>query len=190
MVAFVYLSRGVLTVPHVALFGSPRAVAARTWFRRADGVLEGVGTASLEMFPVWVGSVGWVCGVSSSGGPVLVLYGWLIGVRGPASIMLTSGMGGWSRYSSCVASDVVFGEGDPSGEGEGCDWARVMRRPSVMSSFPAGLGEVKMEGDRLIVMRPVFEAGVERVDGVGGGGVGLPESSSDGSSTICDPGFG
>jgi len=56
----------------------------------------------------------------------------------------------------------------------------------VISSFPAGLGEVKIDGEGLTVRWVVFIAGVERPVGVGGGGVGLPESSLDGSSAIWD----
>ena len=81
----------------------------------------------------------------------------------------------------------TFGDGEPGGDGEGSVRARVMRRPSVMSSFPAGFGDVKMEGDGLIVSWDGFGAGVERLDGVGGCGAGLPDSSSDGSSAIWDP---
>jgi len=50
-----------------------------------------------------------------------------------------------------MATGIVFGEGDPGGEGEGCVWARAMRRPSVMSFFPARLGEVNIDRDGLIV---------------------------------------
>ena len=81
----------------------------------------------------------------------------------------------------------MTGEGEPGGDGEGSVWARVIRRPFVISSFPAGLGEVKMEGDGLTVWREGFGARVERLVGVGGGGVGLPESISERSSTIWDP---
>ena len=86
----------------MALVTSPWAIVARTQFLRAGGVLEGVDIASLGLFPVRTGSIGWECRVSSSEGLVLVLIGWLIGVRGPASIMLTLGMGGWSRYCTAI----------------------------------------------------------------------------------------
>jgi hypothetical protein len=73
MVALVNLSRGDLIVPRVALFGSPRAVAARTRFRRADGVLDGVVSASLVLLSVCAVWAGWERGVDSRGGATLVL---------------------------------------------------------------------------------------------------------------------
>jgi hypothetical protein len=79
------------------------------------------------------------------------------------------------------------GECNPGRDGEGSAWARAIRSPSIISSFPAGLGDMKMDGEGLLVMCTGFGAGVERLDGVGGGGVGLPDSISDGSSAIWDP---
>jgi hypothetical protein len=49
------------------------------------------------------------------------------------------------------------------------------------------LGYIKMDGEGLLIMCTGFRAGVERPDGVGEGGVGPPDSISDGSSTIWDP---
>ncbi len=58
----------------------------------------------------------------------------------------------------------------------------------MISFFPAGFRNIKMEGDGLFIRLTRFGAGVESLEGVRGGGVGLPDSSSDGSSAIWDPG--
>jgi hypothetical protein len=54
----------------------------------------------------------------------------------------------------------------------------------VISSLPAGLENIKIDGDGLLVRLAKLGAGVVSPVGVGGGGVGLPDSSSEGSSTI------
>jgi len=61
-----------------------------------------------------------------------------------------------------------------------------MRSPSVISSFPTGLGDIKIDGEGLLVMCTRFRAGVEKPDRVEGGGVGLSDSILDGSSAIWD----
>ena len=186
MVALVNLSSGVLVTPHVALSGSPLAVAARTRSRRAEGVLEGV---CWVPFMLLDGSVGWERGVDSEGGPVSWLLVRVGRVGVPASAMIISGMGCCTRAWACAPLGGECGEGDSGGDGEGSARARAIMRPSVISFFPAGFGDMKIEGDGLFVRLARFGAGVERPDGVGGGRVGLPDSISAGSSAIWDPSF-
>jgi hypothetical protein len=58
--ALVNLSSGDLTIPCMALLGSPQAVAARTQLQRADGVLVRVDWLG------WTRVECWLCGVESS----------------------------------------------------------------------------------------------------------------------------
>jgi hypothetical protein len=86
--------------------------------------------------------------------------------------MMISRMGCCTKAWVCAPLGGECGEGDSRGDGEGSARARAIIRPSVISFFPTGFGDIKIEGDGLFVRLARFGARVERPDGVGGGGVG------------------
>jgi hypothetical protein len=61
----VNLLGGDLVGLHMMVLGSPRAVAARTQFWRADGVLDKVGWVLLAVSSFWIIEVGLKCRVKS-----------------------------------------------------------------------------------------------------------------------------
>ena len=122
--------------------------------------------------------------MDSKGGPVSWLSVQVHRVGVSASAMIILGTGCCAEIWVCVPLGGECGEGDSGGDGDGSARARAIRRPFVISFFSAGFGDVKMEGDGLFVRLTKFRAGVERPDRVGGGGVGLPNSISAGSSAI------
>ena len=65
---------------------------------------------------------------------------WVDGAGVPTSTMLTSRIGCCPLSARCMELVVALGEGDLGGDGVGSAQARAMRRPSVISSLPAGLG--------------------------------------------------
>jgi hypothetical protein len=110
------------------------------------------------------------------------------GVGVLTSTILTSGMGCCSLLAR-VGMVRALGEGEPGRDRVGSAWARAMRSPSMISSFLAGLGDIKIDRDGLLVKLARLGAGVVSPVGVGGGGVGLPKPILEGSSTIWDPDY-